>query len=144
MHCKVKEPIDAMGVMTDKKTRKTEAVDVDTVRIVALHINDLEEIAHITYAIGGIDSNGKFHICPTKKNALAQLAVSGADYIHFFRDPSGNLKMEFPPDLFELLYENGIPSANQLVWGYEEIEANLCVNGKSPRTVLKREKPKKP
>lgn len=64
MELKSKVPIGLMAVVVDEAAQKVEAVNVDTLRMMAMVVNHQTKAMQFAFAWGGYDSTGKFHMDP--------------------------------------------------------------------------------
>lgn len=148
MHAKFKKPLDVMAVITDKEARTTEVMDVDCIYLEQLQIFLDRSVANITLRIGSCDSKGKFHPSHEYDDKIARMNIVNPIFTELFLDDSGNFKNEITKEDFTKIYSVGIPGANQLVWGFDDVEVTLEDSDKSivdkAQTLLKIVKPVKP
>jgi hypothetical protein len=140
MYVKMKIPIGEMAVVTDKKTRQSQFVDVDAIGLVSHVINHVSGVAHFTLAFGGVDSAGTFHLDPANSSNIANIVLDRNSKGHpeqrktfdsLFRDDNGNNRCHYPRDFFEKLMEELlIPVAYKMIWGGEHRDMEVEMNGK--------------
>lgn len=140
---KLKQRIGTMAVVLDEDLRVAEMVDVDTIAVVGLLINDRN--AQIVLGFGGFDSTGKFHRDWKRQVDDAPMVIDREKqpdlFASTFCDAHGNLTWDYGKRFLERLCETFLVSAaHRMIWGakYPDMEVT---NGE--RVVFRTEKAEK-
>lgn len=122
MKAKLKDAVDVMAVITNKETRASEVIDVDHVFVVSQTINWIGNVAQFVVAFGGVDSTGRLHLCPERKENLANITINEPTFSELFRANANPLR-ELPQSLLDEVFAGVvIPACDKHCWGLDEVE----------------------
>lgn len=129
MQGKLAQSLDVMAIVTDKEARTSEVLDIDQVYVVSYSVNHTAQSAQFAVGFGGMDSNGKLHLCPEQQRAVTQVTIRNPVFSELFEDKNGNPLRELSQDFLDKVFaEQVLPACNNAVWGMNDM--NVSIDGK--------------
>jgi hypothetical protein len=115
-------PVDQFSIITDKKARTAEVLDIEAIAIDALAYSKSLGFLQIQFVMGGVDKNGKFHAAPQYKPALFSINRASSPLWQAYE--LEDIK-SFDFALIEkwLHENNAVTTAGANIWGTQGIES---------------------